>query len=267
MVNGRTQKNLEGVNSPFHESTVALSATGNTLFLYRDEDGGDFFVSERQGGAWSKPESLDGTINSSFVERSMSITTDEKTIYFSSDRPGGKGGLDLYTATKDNKGVWSNIKALSKLNTDFDEDGPFIDHDGKTLYFSSNMPGGQGGNDIWKTSINTDGSYTTPENMGVRVNTEGDESFPSISQDNNTLYFASDGHATGQCAGQVGEGVIPSGNLLERPVEPRGDFAGFGRGARGLDAAGPGEDSVLSGLQNAVEVGILFLHLVVEAVQ
>ena len=143
-------------------------------------------------------------LNSQYHDGPATLSKDGNTMYFASESFKEKsfekdkvsknkmGQVNLFKATKSGS-TWGNIEPLSFNSKSYSTGNPSLSHDGKTLYFSSNMPGGQGGNDIWKTSINTDGSYTTPENMGVRVNTEGDESFPSISQDNNTLYFASSG--------------------------------------------------------------------------
>ena len=111
---GHLQKTLAPVvNTSYHDSSVALSADGNTLFIFNDEGGGDIFYSERQpGGEFAAKIPLPGIINSSFEEKSISISKDEKTLYFSSNRPGGFGGLDIYKATKDAKGEWTNVKNL-----------------------------------------------------------------------------------------------------------------------------------------------------------
>jgi outer membrane protein OmpA-like peptidoglycan-associated protein/tetratricopeptide (TPR) repeat protein len=186
--------NLEGVNSPYHESTAALSGDGNTLFLYKDENRGDFYISEKQpNGKWSAPKPLPGLVNSSYEENSLTISRDEKTIYFSSNRPGGFGGLDIYKATVDGKGEWTNIKNLGpEVNTEYDEDGPFIDHDGQTLYYSSKGRAGMGGYDIYRTGYNasTD-KWTEPENIGYPINTPDNDIFIYLSADNKRGYYAS----------------------------------------------------------------------------
>ena len=132
-----------------------VSADGNTLFIFNDESGGDIFYSERQpGGEFAAKIPLPGIINSSFEEKSISISKDEKTLYFSSNRPGGFGGLDIYKATKDSKGEWTNVKNLGpKINTDMDDDGLFIDYDDVTLYFSSKGRKGMGGYDVFKATV------------------------------------------------------------------------------------------------------------------
>ena len=102
------------------------------------------------------------------------------------------GKIYLYKATKEGD-TWSNKKALPFNDKTYSVRNPSISKDGKTLYFSSNMPGGLGAEDIWKVSVNGD-SYGTPENLGSRVNTEGNDSFPFITDDN-VLYFSSDARA------------------------------------------------------------------------
>jgi outer membrane protein OmpA-like peptidoglycan-associated protein/tetratricopeptide (TPR) repeat protein len=186
--------NLEGVNSPYHESTAALSADGQTLFLYMDSNGGDFYTSELQpNGKWSSPKPLPGLINSTYSEVSISISRDEKIIYFSSNRPGGLGGMDIYTATQDANGQWSNIKNLGPdINTELDEDGPFIDHDGVTLYFSSKGRAGMGGYDIYRSAYNAaTGKWSEPENIGYPINTPDNDIFIYLSADNKRGYYAS----------------------------------------------------------------------------
>ena len=100
------------------------------------------------------------------------------------------GQIYLYKATKDGD-KWSNAKPLPFNSKDYSVRNPSISKDGKTLYFSSDMPGGLGGEDIWKVSVDGE-TYGTPENLGANVNTEGNESFPSI-QDDNILFFSSNG--------------------------------------------------------------------------
>lgn len=76
------------INTPYHDSNLALSADGQTLFIYTDEGGGDIYYSDRQpNGTWGAPVPLPGIINSSYEEKSITISADEKTLYFSSNRP------------------------------------------------------------------------------------------------------------------------------------------------------------------------------------
>ena len=195
-VNGKWEfaKNIGvPVNSQYHNSNTALSADGNILFLYTDEGNGDIYFTENANGTWTEPVPLPGVINSSYEEKSVTISKDEKTLYFSSNRPGGFGGLDIYKATKDNKGDWSNVKNLGpKINTDQDEDGPFLDYDGLTLYFSSMGRNGIGGFDIYKSTLNaSNNEWSEPENLGYPINTPDDDIYFVTSKDSKRAYYSS----------------------------------------------------------------------------
>lgn len=143
-------------------------------------------------------------LNSKYHDGPVTISADGNTMYFSSDSFRENsfekdkvnklklGKNNLYKATKDGD-KWGNITPLAFNSKEFSTSNPSLSRDGKTLYFSSNMPGSLGGVDIWKIAINADGSFGTPENLGNKVNTEGNESFPFIADDNKTLFFASSG--------------------------------------------------------------------------
>lgn len=142
-------------------------------------------------------------LNSKWHDGPVSITADGKIAYFSRDShadkkyeadKANKSKIDqvyIYRAEKYNDG-WNEIRPLSINGLDFSCSGPSISKDGKTLYFSSNRPGGLGGIDIWKVAIDKDGTCGTPENLGPNVNTEANEQFPFIT-DENILYFSSNG--------------------------------------------------------------------------
>ena len=182
------------INTIYHESNLALSADGSTLFIYNDDNGGDIYFSEKQAdGTWGPRTPLPGIINSSYEEKSITISKDEKTLYFTSNRPGGFGGIDLYKATLDSKGTWSNVRNLgAKINTEFDEEGPFIDYDGVTLYFSSKGHKGMGGHDIYRATFNPQANdWSEPENMGYPINTPDDDVFFVASQDGKHAYYSS----------------------------------------------------------------------------
>jgi len=147
---------------------------------------------------------LTPNINSKYNDGPASVTADGQTMYFCTESSrtkdfenDKKSNLKLsknyiYKATK-NSDKWENIAALKINNIEYSSSNPSISRDGKTLYFSSDRPGGYGGVDIWKVTINSDGTTGNPTNLGNRINTESNESFPFISDDNNTLYFASNG--------------------------------------------------------------------------
>lgn len=142
-------------------------------------------------------------LNTKWHDGPVSISADGKTMYFSRDSHAEKmfekdkdlntkfGQVNLYRATLTD-GIWGNITGLPFNSKSYSSSNPSVSKDEKTLYFNSNMPGGKGGNDIWSVSINDDGSYGKPENLGDKVNTEGSEQFAFITDDNQ-LYFASNG--------------------------------------------------------------------------
>jgi outer membrane protein OmpA-like peptidoglycan-associated protein/tetratricopeptide (TPR) repeat protein len=144
------------------------------------------------------------SLNSSFHDGPLTISADGNTAYFTSDsfREGSferdkknklkLGKNNIFKATKDGNG-WGNVKSLPFNSKEYSTSNPSLSRDGKTLYFSSDMPNSLGGVDIWKVAVNEDGTYGTPENLGSKVNTEGNESFPFIADDNKTLFFASSG--------------------------------------------------------------------------
>ncbi|MFP4089562.1 MAG: OmpA family protein [Cyclobacteriaceae bacterium] len=183
----------EPVNTLYFESNLSLSADGKQLYIYRDENNGDIYVSDRKSdGSWSQPVPLSDNINSSYSENSVSISPDGNTIYFSSNRPGGYGGLDLYKCEKDRRGVWGKVTNLGdKINTPFDEDGVFIDHDNTTLYFSSRGRKGMGGYDIFKSEFDTQsGTWSDPVNLGYPINTPDDDIFFVSTKDGKRGYYA-----------------------------------------------------------------------------
>lgn len=182
------------VNNPYHDSNVALSADGNTLFMFKDEGGGDIFYAERTAGAeFGAPLPMPGIVNSSFEEKSVTLSRDEKTLYFSSNRPGGFGGLDIYRATKDSKGEWTNVRNLGpNINTDMDDDGPFIDYDGVTLYFSSKGRKGMGGFDVFRSTLDLKtNEWSEPTNLGYPINTPDDDIYIVFSKDGKRAYYSS----------------------------------------------------------------------------
>lgn len=138
-------------------------------------------------------------INSDSHESSAVFSRDGKTMYFNRTNPSK-------TKTKDNRiahikifkaelvnGEWTNVKALPFTSNSYSTEHPALSKDGKTLYFASDMDGGIGSFDIYKVTINDDGTYGEPENLGSKVNTKHREQFPFISE-NNVLYFSSIGH-------------------------------------------------------------------------
>ena len=182
------------INTEFHDSNIALSADGNRLYLYKDTGMGDVFYSDFDGSQWSEPKFLTDKINSSmYSENAVSETSSPDLILYTSNRPGGEGGIDIYYCTKDEKGNWYKSKSLGPvINTKFDDDSPYLAADGKTLYFSSSGHKGYGGYDIFRSVYDSaSGEWSQPENLGYPVNTPDDEIFFQMSVDGRRGYFAS----------------------------------------------------------------------------
>lgn len=177
-------------------------------------------------------------LNTKFHESSPALTKDGKTVYFTRnnylDGKKGKNGekttlIKIYKATLD-KEKWTNITPVSFSSDNYSTAHPALSPDEKTLYFASDMPGTLGQSDLYKVSINSDGSFGTPENMGKTINTEGKETFPYVT-DENEIYFASDGHpglgGLDVFAGKLGSSGTVSDiqNLGADINSPKDDFA------------------------------------------
>lgn len=181
----------ENVNTLDHDAAIAISPDGSQLFVYKDDQEGDIYLSKKKGLDWTKPESLGDKINlPKFSEQSCSITADGKTLYFSSNRPGGYGGLDIWKSQLI-KGAWNDpLNMGPKINTKEDEDAPFIHPDGVTLYYSSKGKKTMGGYDIFRTSLEK-GGWSEPENMGYPINSVQNDIYFVLSADNKHGYYAS----------------------------------------------------------------------------
>ena len=193
---------------PFlHQNTLYFTSARNEArktYGWNEEPFLDVYSAVRNpDGTFAKAEPV-AALNSQYHDGPLSITADGQTVYFTSDsfrenkfvRDREKdlklGRNNLYRATRSGDS-WTNIERLSISSRDYSSANPSVTRDGKMLYFSSDMPGSLGGVDIWRVAVNPDGTLGTPENLGPRVNTEGNESFPYIDNDNQTLYFASSG--------------------------------------------------------------------------
>ncbi|MBI5217430.1 MAG: PD40 domain-containing protein [Bacteroidia bacterium] len=190
------------VNTPSHDACVAITPDGSKLFLYRTNKeltGGSIYISELKNSVWSEPALFGGEINyPGGLEASGTISPDETVFYFSSNRPGGYGGKDIYRVIKFPNGQWSKAMNLGPtINTQYDEDAPFIHPDGKTLYFSSKGHKNMGGYDIFRTIQNDEGVWSNPENIGYPINTVNDDLFFVSSADNMRGYYSCDREGTG----------------------------------------------------------------------
>ena len=147
------------------------------------------------------PKKFKSKINSKFHESTPVFTKDGKTVYFTRNNYiDGKKGKDenkitlikIYKATLEND-KWTNIMEVPFNSNNYSTAHPALSPDEKTLYFASDMPGTFGQSDLYKVTINNNGGFGPPENLGPGINTEGKETFPFVT-DENEIYFASDGH-------------------------------------------------------------------------
>ena len=187
----------EPLNTMENEGAQTLSSNGKYMYFTScDRSGGlgscDLFFSSFIDGQWSEPFNLGSPVNTPFWESTPSISADGNILFFSSSRPGGFGGKDLWYSVITRKGSWSKPVNLGKvINTEGDEMSPFIHFDGKTLYFSSDGWTGMGGFDIYITRMKEDSTWTDPQNLGYPINTYSDDMGLVIESGGQKAYFSS----------------------------------------------------------------------------
>ena len=186
------------LNTLVHDATVGLSPDGTSMIIYRTQQNlisGDLYEARMRSRKWQLPELMTPQINTEFHEPSASIAPGAQDIYFTSDRPGGFGGRDIYRIRRLPNGEWSLPLNLGPtVNTMHDEDAPFMHSDGTTLFFCSTGHNTMGGYDIFKT-VQTDydmNGWLVPENMGYPLNTVNDDIYFCLSEDGRTGYFSSE---------------------------------------------------------------------------
>jgi beta-lactamase regulating signal transducer with metallopeptidase domain/Leucine-rich repeat (LRR) protein/Tol biopolymer transport system component len=195
------------VNSSADEYDPSISADELELYFNSYRAGGlgqaDIWVTTRKTKAdpWGKPVNLGPTVNSPAADNAPSISADGLSLYFSSTRPGGHGGRDIWATTRKTKSdLWSEPANLGPtVNSSADEHAPNVSSDGLELYFSghsaspeSARPGGSGEADLWVTTRKTTRDpWGTPVNLGPTVNSSFSDTGPSMSGDGLSLYFSS----------------------------------------------------------------------------
>jgi len=182
------------INTENHEATINMSLDGQTLFIYKDDNGnGNLYATNRNEDEWTTPQLLGSDINSESDETHAAITPDGKLLYFVSDRKGGLGGLDIYVCKQLPNGEWAKAQnAGPSINTPYDEDGVFIHPDGKTMYFSSKGHKSIGGFDIFSSEFDKEAQiWSTPQNIGYPVNSTDDDVFFVTSADGKRGYYSS----------------------------------------------------------------------------
>lgn len=181
------------LNTGYHNSGVNLSPDGTEIIIYHDTGGGDLLLSTKnKDGSWSTPQPLEG-INTEYLENSAAITEDDKMIYFTSNRPGGYGGTDIYSCELGKGGRWTNVKNLGPLiNTELDEEGVFISANGQHLYFSSNGLAGMGDLDIYRSTYDpVRKEWGEPVNLGYPINSVENDIYFVLTADEKYAYISS----------------------------------------------------------------------------
>lgn len=186
-------------NTSYNEGGPSISADNTELYftVCQDVNGYkncDIFFSEQDGyGGWTTPRSVGDHVNKrDSWESQPSISANGDALYFTSNREGGEGGLDIYYCTRDVNGDWSAPKNIgAPINTKKHEKTPFIHSDSKTLYFSSDGQAGLGGFDIFYAKAKNDTTWEEPQNIGYPINTKEEDLGLFVSLDGKTGYFAS----------------------------------------------------------------------------
>jgi len=188
------------VNSSAHEGTPVMPTDGLSLFFDANRSGGygafDVWVITRAttDDEWGTPVNLGAPVNTSSWEGVPSISADGLSLFISSNRSGGSGGMDIWISTRETiDDPWGTPANLGqKVNSVNDDWSQSISASGLKLYFSSNRPGGSGNEDLWITMrATTDDEWSIPVNLGSPVNTSAGEINPSISVDDLSLFFFS----------------------------------------------------------------------------
>ena len=201
-VNGvwQTAKPVAGkLNTNFNEGAQNISQDGEWLIFtgcnYPEGMGScDLYISyKNKSGEWSEAENMGRTINSESWESAPSLSPDKRDLYFSSNRPGGFGGSDIWVSHRGADGNWGKPENLgATINTAGDDGTPFIHADNQTLYFNSTGHIGYGMSDIYVARKNESGKWQEPENLGYPINTIDEEGSLVVSADGKTAFYASD---------------------------------------------------------------------------
>ncbi|GAA0733393.1 OmpA family protein [Aquimarina litoralis] len=208
--NSSINSSFTDFGSAFFGRFIVFSSSRDTLLFkksvhqWNEEPFLDLYRAEYNptNGELSEIEKFDSKLNTKFHESTPIFSKDGNTVYFTRNNYDGRrygndkkgtNRLKIYRSYKNTQGGWTTPQNLSINSDEYSTAHPALSIDEKTLYFSSDMPGGEGQSDIYQVAINADGSLGEPKNLGNRINTEGKETFPFISS-NNDLYFASDGH-------------------------------------------------------------------------
>ncbi|HTO15140.1 MAG TPA: hypothetical protein VLZ83_05190 [Edaphocola sp.] len=179
-------------NRAYSDKYMIYQKCGNRSVNGWERGGCDLYLSYAQKDKWSEPKPFGYTINTTVFEGMPCLDPSETALYFSSNRPGGYGGMDIWVSYFEN-GRWQEPVNLGpNINTNRDEIAPVMAADGKTFFFASNGWPGFGGFDIFNSKINVDSSFDKNKNIGTPINSTYDDLPGTASLDGNYMFMASD---------------------------------------------------------------------------
>lgn len=243
-----------------NEAPLSVSADGNSIFLWSNQNWGDIMISSIQSdGSWSSPVSLPSPINTKYYEGDAMLSADGRTLIFVSSRPGGMNlytentmeyhgddnyPTDIYISHLLKNGKWSEpINLGDQVNTPYTERSPYLHPDGKTLYFSSDGHPGVGRMDVFKTTLQDEKdirSWSKPLNLGKEINTNGNDWGFKFSTDGEHVYYAAKNQT-----------VAPSSLALLL------DVSGSMDGSKIIELRKAAKEVCLNALENNTEVSII----------
>ncbi|HYG40072.1 MAG TPA: OmpA family protein [Cytophagales bacterium] len=191
------------INSDFPEFAPLVNADETIMvFTSRREDNispdkyqdnefyEDIFIAKKVDGKWSDVKNLGEGVNTKYHDSGVGLSADGKTLYLRHDDNGG----DIYSSELQGDGTWSKPSALKGINSPYSENSVSISSDGNILFFSSDRPGGFGNLDLYYSILDKKGNWSTPKNLGSKINTESNDDGPFIDYDKKSLFFSSKGH-------------------------------------------------------------------------
>lgn len=194
---GKAYKIGAPFNSSGNEGAMSISPDGSFMIFtgcYRPDGFGscDLYISQKIGEQWSVPVNMGEKVNSSNWDTHATISSDGRTVYFISNRPGSLGGSDIWKTVMDENGKWVfPVNLGNVLNTPKNEYYPFIHPDNQTMYYSSDGHLGMGGTDLFYTRKDINGNWAEPVNMGYPINSHLDELGILINAKGELAYFSS----------------------------------------------------------------------------
>ena len=194
---------ISTINTEYNEGAQTISSDGKLLLFTactRSDGWGscDIYFSRNKSGKWSVPQNAGEPVNSSAWESQPSISANGETLFFVSNRKGGKGGMDIWKCKLKGFSEWGSpvwghpVNLGDSVNTPGNEMSPFIHSDGRTLYFASDYWPGMGGYDIFYCRQKNDTIWSHPQNIGYPINSNKDEQGLVVDATGQNAYYSSD---------------------------------------------------------------------------